>query len=234
MPNEVDLLPLALPGHDGRLNMPPATDLKLLANSLRKELSLHALDRPFVLLGHSMGGLLAFEIARSLRRHHHTLPRLVVVTACRPPHTIVVKEPLHKLPDAELIDVLQSRYGGIPAVVRENAELQKLLLPVLRADMEMIETYEYVQEPPLDVPLLVLGGADDPAISASDLQGWERHTMRECDVRMIPGGHFFLFSGTGAAASPVMGRVDEPTPALRMILARLEQCVAQDASADPR
>jgi medium-chain acyl-[acyl-carrier-protein] hydrolase len=230
MPKEVDLLPLALPGHDGRLNLPLSTDLLKLADSLREELSVHALDCPFAILGHSMGGLLAFEIARSLRRHNQKMPRLLVLTACRPPHTIVIKEPLHKLPDAELISVLQARYGGIPAVVRDNPELQKLLLPALRADMQMIETYTYLQEPPLDVPLLVMGGTDDPAISASHLQEWQRYTTQACDVRLLPGGHFFLFAGSGSASALAAGRPDEPSPALRIILARLEQCIAADQS----
>ena len=230
MPKDVDLLPLALPGHDGRLNLPLSTDLLELADSLREELSVHALDRPFAILGHSMGGLLAFEIVRSLRRHNQALPRLIVLTACWPPHTIVIKEPMHKLPDAELVDTLQQRYGGIPVVVRDNPELQKLLLPALRADMQMIETYSYVDEPPLDVPLLAMGGTDDPAISASHLQEWQRHTTRECDVRLLPGGHFFLFAGGGATVSPQAGRTEEPTPALRVILSRLEKCIATDSA----
>jgi surfactin synthase thioesterase subunit len=226
MPKEVDLLPLALPGHDGRLNLPLSTDLLQLANELRQELSVHALDRPFAMLGHSMGALLAFEIVRGLRRHNQPMPRLLVLTSCRPPHMIVAKEPLHKLPDAELVSVLQERYGGIPAVVRDNPELQKLLLPALRADMQMIETYSYAEEPPLDVPLLVMGGTDDPAISASHLQEWQRHTTHTCDVRLVPGGHFFLFSSGSADAAMPAGRIEEPPPALRLVLARLEQCIA--------
>jgi len=231
MPVEVDLLPLALPGHDGRLNEPLYTDLKALADALCEELNRQALDRPFVLMGHSMGALLALEIARSLRARGHRMPQLLALTGCRPPHAIVVKEPLHSLPDGELVSVLQERYGGIPPAVRDNPELQKLLLPALRADFQMIETYKAENEPPLDVPMLVLGGTDDPAVSAGHLMEWRRYTTQDCSVRLLPGGHFFVFATDPANQTPRATKSDEPSPALRLILARVEQCIAANSEA---
>jgi medium-chain acyl-[acyl-carrier-protein] hydrolase len=232
MPANIDLLPLSLPGHDGRLNEPLSTDLVILAGELSEELNRQALDRPFVLLGHSMGGLLVFEIARALRERGHAMPRLLVITGCRPPHMIVVKRQLSALPDQELIDVLQQRYGGIPPAVRDSPELQALLLPVLRADFQMIETYHYAEGPPLDVPLLVLGGTDDPAVSASDLSDWRRYTTRQCNVRLLPGAHFFLFGGDGAQLPSSGSRAAEPTPALRIILERLKQLISDSGATD--
>jgi surfactin synthase thioesterase subunit len=226
MPPEVDLLPLALPGHDGRLNQALYTDLKALASVLGEELSRHALDRPFVLLGHSMGALLAFEITRSLRKRGHAMPQLLVLSGCPASHSIVIAEPLHKLPDDALMTVLEQRYGGIPTVVGANPELWRLLAPVIRADFEMIETYAFVEEPPLDVPMLVLGGTEDTAVSAGRLMEWRRHTTQACNVRLLPGGHFFLFDGetrdphTNAPSK-------EPTPPLRVVLNQMEQCLAK-------
>jgi medium-chain acyl-[acyl-carrier-protein] hydrolase len=233
MPAGVDLLPLALPGHDGRLNEPPATDLTILANTLREELSRFALDHPFVLMGHSMGALLAFELARSLRAHQHAMPQLLVLTGCRAPHAIVIRQPLHNLPDRELLAALQERYGGIPTVVRDNPELWKVLLPALRADFQMIETYTYTEEPPLDVPMLVLGGTDDTAVLASQLMEWRKYTTQDCSVRQFPGSHFFVFSGGRTPDSIAKIKQDEPTPAMRTIFSRLEQCVAA-STADGR
>jgi len=222
MPPEVDLLPLALPGHDGRLNEPLYTDLNVMAHALGEELSRHALDRPFVLLGHSMGALLAFEISRSLRRAGHAMPQLLVLSGCPAPHSIVITEQLHELPDDELMNVLQQRYRGIPTAVGANPELWTLLAPVIRADFQMIETYSYADEPPLDVPLLVLGGTEDAAVSAGRLMEWRRHTTQDCNVRLFPGGHFFLFDGETRDAK-TGAPTKEPTPPVRIILNQLEQ-----------
>jgi surfactin synthase thioesterase subunit len=203
--------------------------MKVLANTVREDLSRFALDRPFVVMGHSMGALLAFELTRSLRQHHQTLPRLLVLSGCRAPHTIAIRNPIHDLPDKELLAALQERYGGIPAVVRDNPELWNVLLPALRADFQMIETYNYSEEPPLDVPLLVLGGTEDSAVSAGQLMDWRQYTTQDCSVRQFPGGHFFVFSGAATPDGISKYRQDEPTPAMRTIFTRLEQVVAVSA-----
>jgi len=229
---DIDLLPLSLPGHDGRLKEPLGTDLVVLANELSEELSRHALDRPFALLGHSMGGLLAFEIVRALRNRGHVLPQLLVISACRPPHMFVVKDPVHALPDEQFVEVLHHRYGGIPPLVRNNPELLQLLLPVLRADFQMIETYRYAGDAPLDVPMLVLGGTDDPAVSASHLSDWRQYTTQDFSVRHLPGTHFFLFVGDGSQLSANAVDVRRPTPALRVVLERLRQCIDDQATGD--
>jgi surfactin synthase thioesterase subunit len=201
--------------------------LKLLAGALAEDLSRFALDRPYVLLGHSMGAVLAFEMARSLRREGHRLPQLFMFSACRPPHAIAVRERLSNLPDVELVAVLQDQYGGIPPAVRDNPELQKLLLPALRADFQMIETYRYTDEQPLDVPFLLMGGTDDRAVSAGQLMEWRRHTTQDSSVRLLPGGHFFLFAGLAASTDQASLTKQEPTAALRVIITHLEMCLAK-------
>ena len=208
LPDWIDLLPVVLPGHDGRLNEPPRTDLRELAAALADELQ-PKLEGPFAILGYSMGALLGFELVRGLPSRGGRMPELLVVAASRPPHGTPSESTLHTLPDDELVAAVDRRYGGIAPAVRDSPELLQLLLPALRADLQMVETYQPADEPPLDVPILALGGTDDPAVSASELGAWRRHTRGDFAMRLFPGRHFFLFEAT--------------TPPLQAIVARLER-----------
>jgi surfactin synthase thioesterase subunit len=215
LPAGIALAPITLPGHDGRLNEPPLVELGTLARRLVDE-SQPMLDRPFVLLGHSVGAWLAFEMARELRRRGRRLPELLVVAANRAPHMRMTESPIHGAPDQEFLNVLGQRYGGIPTEVIVSRELLQLLMPALRADIKMIETYQYVEEQPLDIEILALGGIDDMAVSPAQLDGWRKHTSRACSVRLLPGGHFFLFDS----------KPSESSAGVRMIVDRIEKFVS--------
>lgn len=191
-PSEIDLVPLCLPGREARISEPFATDLRQLAGQFAADMQ-PVLDRPYALMGHSLGAWLAFELALELRRRADPPPLAHVVAACPPPHQPLRDPTLHQLPDDKLVAEVSRRFDGIPPAVRNNPELLQLLLPVLRADMQMGETYRYADDPPLDAEMLALGGTEDPAVSPAQLSEWGRHTTKQCTMRFFPGGHFFLF-----------------------------------------
>jgi surfactin synthase thioesterase subunit len=183
------------------------------------------LDRPFVFVGHSLGAWIAFELTRELRRRNSRLPDLLVVAAARAPDTELPDSPLHLLPDREFVTAMQQRYGGIPQTILDNAEALRLLLPVVRADIEMVERYRYEHEPSLDADFLVLGGTDDPVVSPAQLADWRRHTSKRCSVCQFPGGHFFLFRGGNQ--DPPTSAPQPPSPALRTIMVALERLMQE-------
>jgi surfactin synthase thioesterase subunit len=199
LPDWLDLLPLNLPGRESRAAHPPYTELEQLASNAAAVIATCA-NHPYALLGHSLGAVAALEITRKLRQSGHPLPRLLIVTGCRAPQVMARRSPIHQLPETEFLGELASRYNGIPAVVLENRELLDLLLPVLRADVGMLETHTYVDEPPLDVEILALGGTADAAVTAADLNAWRIHTSQRFSARLLPGGHFFLFDDEQGAA----------------------------------
>jgi medium-chain acyl-[acyl-carrier-protein] hydrolase len=227
VPRWINLKPISLPGHDGRLRERPLTDLVTLAVLLADELQ-STLDMPFVLLGHSMGGWLAFELSRVLRQRGARSPELLVVAASRAPQMPLAESPIHELPDREFLLALERRYGGIAPEVSASPELLQLLLPALRADMQMVETYRYAEEAPLKTEILALGGLDDAAVSSAQLNAWQRQTAAACSVRLLPGGHFFLFgSDRQTVAFDTTARSATPSAALQTIIARMERFRAQ-------
>ncbi len=208
MPRGVDVVPIALPGREARIGEQPITDLHRLVAEIADAI-VPVMDRPFALLGHSLGAWLALELARELRKRCEPLPCLLIVAASPAPHRSRSVEPLYNLPDAEFLAEMSRRFDGIPPAVRANAELLNLLLPAMRADMELLETYVYVDEPPLSTDLLAIGGTEDRAVSATDLADWRRHISGRFSSRLLPGGHFFVFQGGDqeAHASPAAVRV---------------------------
>ena len=159
--------------------------LRALSESLGSEM-----DLPFAFFGHSMGGLIAFELARQLRRERHPLPvHLFISAKCCPRQ--IDDFATGELSDRELIEVLR-RHEGTPREVLENAELMELLLPVVRADMELCNTHIYNPEPPLECPITVFGGLRDHISGRVCLEGWRDYTTGAFTLRMFPAGHFFL------------------------------------------
>lgn len=193
LPPEVQVCPVHLPGRENRLTEPPFTRLSPLVQKLARVL-LPFTDMPFAIFGHSLGAVIGFELGRELRRQHRLRPIHLFVSARRAPQLPNHASPLHQLRDAEFLQELLSRYNGIPKVILQDRELMKLFLPVIKADMAILETYAYASEEPLECPISAFGGLLDREISHADLEAWSRQTRSTFAVQMFPGDHFFIQS----------------------------------------
>jgi surfactin synthase thioesterase subunit len=152
------------------------------------------LDLPFALFGHSMGGLIAFELARELRRRARSGPVFLAVSGCPAPQCSSSRvAPVAHLNDAEFLEQVKSRYSAIPEEVLAQPELVELLLPALRADMGIVEAYSCTPEPPLECPIRCFGGTTDHTVPREHLDAWREQTRGPFSLREFPGGHFFLF-----------------------------------------
>ena len=156
------------------------------------------LDVPFALFGHSMGALVVFELTRELRRRRVPLPVLLAVSGHEAPQRPDPDPPIAHLPDAEFIRELRARYDGIPEQVLAEQELLQLLLPVLRADVLLMESYVYGDEPALECALSCYGGEQDRHVGREDLEAWREQTRGPFTLRVFPGGHFFIESARDA------------------------------------
>ena len=151
-------------------------------------------DLPTVLFGHSMGGLVAFELARRLRDTGRSSPSHLFVSSVRAPFLPPDASPEHVLPTGELQAVLRRRYGGLPAEVEDHPELLAWSLELLRQDLRALETHRCVPGRPLPVPLSALGGDADPSAPVDDLRPWAAETSSTFSLRVFPGDHRYMES----------------------------------------
>lgn len=192
LPREIEVCPVELPGRAGRMREPAARRIRPLVESMGAAL-LPWLDRPFAFYGHSMGALISFELARELRRSYQVQPVHMFVSSCLAPQSRRRREKItYNLPEAEFIKEVRG-FNGIPKELLEHSEeLMQLTMPLLRADFEACQTYEYLAEPSLKCPLTVVGGWQDKGLNHSDLEEWCEQTTAACTVRMVSGDHLFI------------------------------------------
>jgi surfactin synthase thioesterase subunit len=195
VPTEIDVCPVRLPGREARWNEPSFVNIHELVASLAEELRRH-LDVPYVLFGHSMGALVAYELARHLRWGGHAEPVQFVVAGARAPHRPDPFPPIHHLPDDALAQKLKQMQGTPPEVL-ENPELLRLVLPMIRADFTMCETYVHAPDLPLSCPITAYGGEADRQVTIADLAAWRCHTIDAFSIHTLPGAHFFLNTSRG-------------------------------------
>ena len=186
--SELEIIGVQLPGRGTRLREAPVSDLKRLVRIIVDEVSF---EPPFGFFGHSLGGLLAFELSRELRRVGKPMPTWLWVSAYPAPNLQRSESPIRDLDNADFLRAVQERHGGIPLDVHENPELAGLVVPPLKADQTMVETYVHEWARPLPCALTVFGGSAD-SIPEESLQRWQGHTTGRFALEMFEGGHFYL------------------------------------------
>ncbi|HUR58101.1 MAG TPA: alpha/beta fold hydrolase [Opitutaceae bacterium] len=208
-----EIMAARLPARETRFGEKPLTRVTQVVDALVGHIAQFA-DEDYALCGHSLGGLVAFELARRLRSMGVPNPRAVIVCATRAPDRPRPEPPVHHLNAREFIAQIEQRYGAIPAEIRDHPDVLELLLPALRADMEIYETYRHVPAAPLDVPILALGGTGDRIVSQADVLGWRMHTSVQCETAFFAAGHFFPQTHQGEVV-PVVRRFLEAVVAVR-------------------
>jgi medium-chain acyl-[acyl-carrier-protein] hydrolase len=192
LPSIVQVIPVELPGRGVRLKEPAYLSLPALIDEL-EEVIWPLLDKPFVFFGHSMGALIAFELARTLRRKYDREPQALFVSGRRAPQTPKNEPITYNLPHNEFIAEL-IKMGGTPKEVIEDAELMEMIIPLLRADFQLVQTYEYLPDTLLRCPITIYGGLQDHYSPRELLLPWKELTNSRCSLRMLPGDHFFIRS----------------------------------------
>jgi medium-chain acyl-[acyl-carrier-protein] hydrolase len=216
LPVDLDVFAIVPPGRGSRFSEALVTDFDDLVTQIADEIIQYA-DRPITLFGHSLGASVAYEVARILEANGVS-PGMVFVSGRQAPHVPSRRAPIAHLPDAAFLAGL-AQMGGTPAEILASRELVDLLLPMLRADFALAETYRERPGPRLTCPLEALGASGDPLVDRAGLEAWRVATSGSFNVHMFPGDHFYLHAhmrpllahigsriaaGDGGAAQPAL------------------------------
>jgi pyochelin biosynthesis protein PchC len=193
---KAELVAVQYPGRQDRRSEPLIDDIRGLADEIAPLLTR---DRPLHLLGHSMGAMIAFEVA--LRNE----PDHLFVSGRRAPQ-IVRDDRVHQKDDAGLIAEVR-KLAGTNARVFDDEELVRMVLPAIRADYRAAETYRYRPGPRLTCPVTALTGDADPKASVDEVELWRERTSGVFTLKVFSGGHFFLSGNRSAVAALVSGEI---------------------------
>lgn len=189
LPPEIEPFSVNLPGRGSRLHEPPIRRMTELVARLLPD-TLDRIERPYAIFGHSMGAHVAWELACQLR--DRGAPPLVLFVSSRRAPQLPERNTLpSQLDDAAMLEIAISVYG-LDGGIRRDPEVLRVLLPALRADFEIIDSYEWVRRRPLDCPIVAFGGTDDFAVDPSELRAWAELTTSAFSLRLMPGAHFFF------------------------------------------
>lgn len=210
MPSFVELCAVRLPGRETRISEMSFTDSEALVEQMAQVLAGDC-DLPYVIFGHSMGAVLAYELAQSFRRRGLPQPACLFVSGRVAAHLKLPAKPVYELPLQSFLSELEDRYGGLPKELLQDQEMLDFYLPILRSDLELIETYQYKEAPPLSCPIVASGGLDDHSLWLEGLEAWKQHTVGSFTLQRYDGGHFYL---SGESKIPLLDLMRERLIAL--------------------
>lgn len=191
LPASAEVIALQLPGRGGRYNVAPFTSITQLAARLA-DIIAPLMDRPCLFFGHSAGALIGYTLSVELSKRGAPLPHRLVLSAKRPPH-LPRGETTYDLPTPQLVDKLRE-LSGTPPEILDNPEMLEIVLPTLRADLSLGETYRHEPVPPLPCLTSLMGGDGDAEVPIDALRQWDRYFQQTPTLHVFKGGHFFIHS----------------------------------------
>jgi medium-chain acyl-[acyl-carrier-protein] hydrolase len=200
---DVAMWSLNLPGRQARFNEPPRTEIDSLVKDVAAEMHRYT-DRPYVMFGNCSGAVLAYLLVQAIRGLDLPGPQAMVVVSYPAPHLARPPRELHTLPSDQFWEEIIS-YGGVPAELVSQPDYREIFEPAMRADHAVLAGFHYERQQPLDVPVVVVAGRDDPVCQASDLLAWRLHTTRRFSLHLLDSAHWVM----EAAESDVVRVLDD-------------------------
>lgn len=192
-PETVEVLVVQYPGREDRFHEKRLHRMDLIVKHVLDDV-IHLFDRPIVFFGHSMGALVAYEMAQAVKAKLGREPRMLIVSGSGSPSTEGMYERCPNTASEEEFIADIRRLGGTPREILENPQMMRALLPVLRADYEVLDTYVCRPTMPLSCTLVACAGDKDTSVSRETMEAWFRYTTGPCKQHWFNGDHFYLSS----------------------------------------
>ncbi|PID43654.1 MAG: hypothetical protein CSA52_02805 [Gammaproteobacteria bacterium] len=207
LPEHIEVLALGFPGRGSRYAEAAIHSMPPLADGITEALK-PFLDKPYALFGHSVGALVAYEAACRIRATGLMQPMRLIVSAHETPENSYTDQPMYTLSDSELLDKIGA-LGLVPEDAMQNTELVQFILPALRADFELSETYTYRPSEALALPVTAMLGVDDPLLNKNAMQQWEKYTTAAFTLRCYQGDHFYTVSAEQQVLDDIAAELTE-------------------------
>ena len=188
--SNINLSAVLLPGREIRIQQAPESDMDKVCDSIINEILTRYSQKRLVFFGHSMGSILAYEVARRLQQDHKVFLKAFIASGHQAPH-LYFGGHFHCASDDDFIQELK-RFGQTPDIIFEDAEMRSLFLPMLRADYALFENYQLETPVELHCPLLTCTGKMDSEVTPKQIQSWQDLTSVKAQHQILPGDHFYL------------------------------------------
>lgn len=204
--DSVDWQPLELPGRGRRMHDALLYTLEALSDDILDQVTAVGVDMPYAFFGHSMGGLLAWLVTHRLCELGLATPQVLFISGCRAPACIPSNRARDQLPRADFYTLLD-QLGGIPKAVMADSALMALFEPILRADFHAVDHYQHRVRSPLNLPIIVFAGMDDPEVGPEAIEAWRQETQDAFIIHRFAGDHFFFHSAASIIAQLIKNRL---------------------------
>lgn len=190
LPGEISILALQLPGREERFNERKITEFSSLIPIIAEQFMSH-LTTPYVIVGHSLGALIGFEIVRHFQLTKQQLPEFLVIAAKEPPTVHKIPSRPEIMDDEWLLRRLKS-YSSVPEDLFQFDEFKEIFMPYIRSDFLLLNSYRYNSSPQLKVPVIALHGNEDRTVELNKIRSWSNLTGHSFKLKTFKGGHFFI------------------------------------------
>lgn len=207
LPAWIELVSVQLPGRWNRVNEPAFLHMEQLTPVLGAEFKAKLAENPkqtYAFYGHSLGGLVAYDLTKYLIKENLPLPVHLFISSKRAVQDASHKFPIYELPMDKFEVMVAELYGALPPEVTADPDIKKMFLEITKKDMELLDTYIYTPDPLINVPLTILGGTEDHVITLDSILGWKELTSASCEIVQLPGDHFFLRESEAALLDKIV------------------------------